>query len=114
MNFQVQPTHFQNIKRMEKSIEKVFRLTIIIANAIHIIYRIRTGTLSIFTIHFFYLIGPYFISYFIFQPIELGLAYLFLPIPFIFMLFMYELRIFSYLGFTYTTYITVKSEFLII
>lgn len=30
------------------------------------------------------------------------------------MLFMDELCIFSHLGFTYTTYITVKSDFLII
>lgn len=34
--------------------------------------------------------------------------------PPLFFIFMDEFRIFSYLGFTYTTYVTVKSDFIII
>ena len=62
-------THFQNSKCMNKNFEKVFYLPIIIDNTFHIIYGIRT----LFTISFFYLIGPY-LRY---QHINLRLAYYF-------------------------------------
>ena len=69
-----------------------------------LIYVIRTRTLFM-SFHF---IGPYLL----FQHIDLGLIYqFFLPIPFRFFFFSQEFGIFSHLGFTYTTYITVKSEF---
>ena len=76
----------------------------------HIIYGIRTRTL-IYSFFFFYLI----VSYFLFQHIDLGLSYylFFYLYPLLsFHLFMDEFRIFFHLGFTYTTYITVKGEFL--
>lgn len=91
-DFEVQPTYFQNRKCINKNFERVFHLSIIIGNTIHIIYGIRTRTL--FMIPYFYLISL--IS--------------FLSFPFFFH-FMNELRLFSHLGFTYPTYITVKGEF---
>lgn len=54
-------------------------------------------------------------SYFLFQHIDLGLDYyLFFSFLYLypFFLFMDEFRIFFHLGFTYTTYITVKGKFL--
>jgi len=42
MNFQVQPTPFQNIKWINKHLQEVFRLSIIISNTFRIIYEIRT------------------------------------------------------------------------
>lgn len=47
----------------------------------------------------------------LFQYINLHLAYSFLSFLY---LFIDEFRIFSHLGFTYTTYTTVKREFLIL
>lgn len=58
-----------------------------------------------------YLRFSFSISLALISAYDLYLAYFFLPILF---LFVGEFCIFSYLGFTYTTYITVKSEFLII
>ena len=63
-----------------------------------------------FIISISFLIDSYFI-YFLFQPIDFRLAYSCFFIPF---LLMDEFCIFSHIGFTYTTYITVKGEFFII
>lgn len=65
-------------------------------------------------IHYFDLISLFF-SYFHFS-ISGYASHLFIPLatppPLLFFIFMDEFRILSYLGFTYTTYITVKSDFI--
>lgn len=62
-------------------------------------------------IHYFDLISLFFfhifiLAYPVMRPIDIN--------PPVFFSFMDEFRILSYLGFTYTTYITVKSDFIII
>lgn len=61
-------------------------------------------------IHYFDLISLFFfLAYPVMRPIYSSLYE-----PPLFFIFMDEFRILSYLGFTYTTYITVKSDIIII
>lgn len=99
-------THFQNSKCMNKNFEKVFYLPIIIDNTFHIIYGIRTLYYDLFFLSHW--------SLFTISAYRFTLSLLFFLYPFFLFMFMDEFRIFLYLGFTYTTYITVKSEFHII
>lgn len=41
VSFQVQPTRFQKIKRIQKNLDKVFHLSIVIYNTTHILHQIR-------------------------------------------------------------------------
>ena len=80
---------FQISSRWIRIVNKlsVFHFSIIIENTIHIIYGVRTQIR--FMIHYFDLISPW--SFFFYNLMD-------------------ELCLFSNLGFTYTTYITVKSK----
>ena len=90
MNLQVQPTHFQNIN---KNLEKIFHLSIIIDNPIYIIYGIEPELYLRFSISK---------SSALLISIDLRLAYGF----FFFLPFHRKIPHFSHIVFTYTTYIT--------
>jgi hypothetical protein len=96
---------FQISSRWIRIVNKlsVFHFSIIIENTIHIIYGVRTQIR--FMIHYFDLISPW--SFFFF--IWISTYFSFIPFLFFYNL-MDELCLFSNLGFTYTTYITVKSK----
>ena len=65
-------------------------------------------------IHYFDLISLFFFRIFILAYPVMRPIYSSLYQPPLLFIFMDEFRILSYLGFTYTTYITVKSDFIII
>ena len=72
-NFQVQPTHFQSIKRINIVIEKLFHfLTTNIDNPVHINYRIHNINSNFFFFSSLALIVLSHISYFIFHPNDLS------------------------------------------
>jgi hypothetical protein len=96
---------FQISSRWIRIVNKlsVFNFSIIIENTIHIIYGVRTQIR--FMIHYFDLISPW--SFFFHMDFHL---FFFYTLSFFFFNLMDELCLFSNLGFTYTTYITVKSK----
>jgi hypothetical protein len=96
---------FQISSRWIRIVNKlsVFHFSIIIENTIHIIYGVRTQIR--FMIHYFDLISPW--SFFFHMDFHL---FFFYTLSFFFFNLMDELCLFSNLGFTYTTYITVKSK----
>jgi len=94
-------TYFQNLKWMNKNFVQVFYLPIIIDNTFHIIYGIRTPFI-------------YLLFFSISSVLIMISAYRFTISLLFFFMFMDKFCLFLHLGFTYTTYITVKSEFIII
>ena len=100
------------IKWMNKDLENVFHLSIIIDNPIYIIENILWNSNPELYLHYdslflSYWLFLFFISAYWFTPIAYSFRF-FIPFHFI-----EEFRLFSHLGFTYTTYITLKREFLI-
>lgn len=97
---------------MNRNVEKVFHLSIIIDNPISIIHSMELA--MEFEpkpyLHYDSLFLSHWIS-FLFQHIDLRRAF------FLFFLFLYlyhEFCTFSHLGFTYTTYTAVKGNFLLV